>query len=84
MINFFYIPYIENEKPVERKINMRMNCQRPVNVRGKIIGGPDTLICLPLVATNRADLLRQARALMPLAPDLLESAPLMPWTVWAM
>jgi len=51
---------------------MRMNCQRPVNVRGKIIGGPDTLICLPLVATNRADLLRQARALMPLAPDLLE------------
>ncbi len=51
---------------------MRMNCQRPVNVKGKIIGGPDTLICLPLVATDRDDLLRQARELMGLSPDLLE------------
>lgn len=51
---------------------MGMNCQRPVNVKGKIIGGSDTLICLPLVAKNQDDLLYQARELMPLAPDLLE------------
>ena len=51
---------------------MKMNCQRPVHVKGKNIGGPDTLICLPLVAKDRADLLCQARTLMPLAPDLLE------------
>ena len=51
---------------------MRMHCQRPVNVKGKIIGGPDTLICLPLVAKDREDLLRQARELINLTPDLLE------------
>ena len=58
--------------PVKRKINMRTHCQRPVNVRGKRIGGPEMLICMPLVATDRADLLGQARALIPLSPDLLE------------
>ncbi|SMC99426.1 3-dehydroquinate dehydratase [Desulfocicer vacuolatum DSM 3385] len=51
---------------------MRMDCRHPVHVKGKIIGGPDTLICLPLVATDRTDLLLQAQKLMPLEPDLLE------------
>ena len=73
MIKVFYIEiYWGGGKPVERKIKMRMNCQRPVNVKGNIIGGSDTLICLPLVAKDRDDLLGQARKLMPLDPDLLE------------
>ena len=51
---------------------MRLQCRRPVKVRGKIIGGAAPLVCLPLVAKDSDDLLRQNRELMPLDPDLLE------------
>ena len=51
---------------------MKLQCKRPVNVNGISIGGPAPLICLPLVAENDTDLFRQAQALLPLAPDLLE------------
>ena len=51
---------------------MRLQCQRPVIVRGKTIGGTDPLVCLPLVAKNSEDLLQQAEELISLEPDILE------------
>ena len=49
-----------------------MQCERPVTVRGKTIGGAAPLVCLPLVAKDAGDLMLQARELVSLAPDLLE------------
>ena len=37
-----------------------------------MVGGPDLLVCLPLLAETEAELLEQADALLALAPDLLE------------
>jgi 3-dehydroquinate dehydratase-1 len=51
---------------------MRLQSEKKVTVRDKVIGGPDLLICLPLVAETLADLLSQAKELKALAPDLLE------------
>lgn len=51
---------------------MRLQSEKKVTVRSKVIGGPDPLICLPLVAETKADLLSQAKELTALAPDLLE------------
>ncbi len=43
-----------------------------VIVRGRVIGGPLPLICLPLVAKNRESLLLQADESIVMQPDLLE------------
>ncbi len=51
---------------------MRQQSKVKVTVRGKVIGGPSPLICLPLVAKKSDDLLQQARELILLKPDLLE------------
>lgn len=51
---------------------MRPQSENKVTVRGKVIGGPDPLVCLPMVAGEKSELLAQAGELMPLAPDLLE------------
>ncbi len=51
---------------------MRLQCKRTVHIKEKTIGGAAPLICLPLVARQRADLTGQAKELMALAPDLLE------------
>ena len=51
---------------------MRQQSKIQITVRGKTIGGPKPLICLPLMAENRTDLHRQAEELVALAPDLLE------------
>lgn len=51
---------------------MRLQSDKKVQVRGKVIGGPDPLICLPLVAETKTDLLHQAGQLAALDPDLLE------------
>ncbi len=51
---------------------MRLQSSKTIAVRGTVIGGSDLLICLPLVAATKADLLDQAGALTPLHPDLLE------------
>jgi len=41
-------------------------------VRDTIVGGPKVLICLPLAASEKADLLKQATDATALKPDLLE------------
>ena len=51
---------------------MRLQSQIKVIVRGKVIGGPNLLVCLPLVAAEKPDLLNQATELKQLDPDLFE------------
>ena len=51
---------------------MRLQCKNKVEVMDRTIGAAIPLICLPLVANEKANLLRQAEELLPLAPDLIE------------
>jgi 3-dehydroquinate dehydratase-1 len=51
---------------------MRLQSKVHVTIRNKIIGGPNLLICLPLVAEEKSDLLKQAQELKQLDPDLFE------------
>lgn len=51
---------------------MRLQSEHKVTVRDKVIGGPDPLVCLPLVAKQKTDLLDQAAELKKLDPDLFE------------
>ncbi|WP_022665790.1 type I 3-dehydroquinate dehydratase [Desulfospira joergensenii] len=51
---------------------MRVQSKKQVKVKNTLIGGPMPLICLPMVAGDRDDLLTQARELILLKPDLLE------------
>lgn len=51
---------------------MRLQSKIKVSVKEKVIGGSDPLICLPLVAKNDSDLLKQAEEFKSLTPDLLE------------
>jgi 3-dehydroquinate dehydratase-1 len=41
-------------------------------VRNTVIGGPDPLICIPVVAEDKKQLLDQAAILPPLSPDIVE------------
>ena len=51
---------------------MRTESENIVKVRNKVIGGPDLLICLPLVAPEISQLINQARELRRFKPDLFE------------
>jgi len=51
---------------------MRLQSKSPATVRGRVIGGPLPLICLPLVAVDRDSLLQQADETMAHCPDLIE------------
>src|SRR5210317_654929 len=51
---------------------MRLTCKRKVEVMGRTIGAAVPLICLPLVAKDKSDLLQQAEKLLLLSPDILE------------
>lgn len=51
---------------------MRLQCNHKIDVMDKTIGAAMPLICLPLVAKKKVDLLRQAEELLPLEPDLIE------------
>ena len=51
---------------------MRRQSDIKVRVKNKVIGGPDLLICIPLLAAQTSDLFKEAAAIKQLAPDLLE------------
>ena len=51
---------------------MRQQSKKIIEVKGKQIGGRIPLVCLPLVADNRADLIGQVRESVALGPDMLE------------
>jgi 3-dehydroquinate dehydratase-1 len=51
---------------------MRLQRDTKIAIKNKVIGGPDYLICVPLLAVERSDLFQEAAALKQLDPDLLE------------
>lgn len=51
---------------------MRLQSEKKVTVKNKVFGGPNPLICLPLVAKDKSALLEEAAELIRLEPDLLE------------
>lgn len=60
---------MKNSKNVD---GMRQQSKKQLRVRGVVIGGAHPLICLPLVAGTREELIGQASTLVELAPDLVE------------
>ena len=51
---------------------MRLQSKKTLKIRGKILGGPVPLICLPLVATDQDSLLEQAVEVCSFDPDVIE------------
>src|ERR1700722_17162067 len=51
---------------------MRPTVTPPLSIRGIDFGGAQPLFCVPLVATDAADLLAQAELAPGLAPDVVE------------
>jgi 3-dehydroquinate dehydratase I len=51
---------------------MRQQSKVQVRVKNTVLGGPQPLICLPLVGANKAVLQKEAKELIALQPDLLE------------
>ena len=51
---------------------MRLQSKKTLKIRGKILGGPVPLICLPLVATDQTALLEQAVEVCSFKPDVIE------------
>jgi 3-dehydroquinate dehydratase-1 len=51
---------------------MRLQSEIKVIVRETVIGGPGPVVCLPMVAETKADLLNQAEDLKVFHPDLVE------------
>jgi len=51
---------------------VRLQSKTPVAVRDTAIGGPNPLICIPMVAAGKQELLDQAALLLPLSPDIIE------------
>ena len=49
-----------------------MKPAKSIRVRGKVLGGPATLVCAPLVGATPARLLAEARTVMRKGPDVLE------------
>lgn len=51
---------------------MKLESTKKVTVRDVVIGGAAVAVCVPVVATGRADLLADAAGLLSLKPDLIE------------
>ena len=56
----------------DKETRVRIQSKIQVTVGKTVIGGPDPLICIPLVAADKHALLDQAAALPPLSPDIVE------------
>jgi len=51
---------------------MRPQSAVQIDIKGRKIGGPAPLVCLPLMATNLSELAEQSRAAVQLGPDMIE------------
>jgi 3-dehydroquinate dehydratase-1 len=51
---------------------LRLQSEIKVEVKGKVFGGEEMLICLPLVSKNQETLVEQAKELCDLNPDIIE------------
>ena len=51
---------------------MRLQSKTQISVRDTVIGGPNPLVCIPVVAADTKALLEQVEILKPLSPDIVE------------
>ncbi|MEA4881440.1 MAG: type I 3-dehydroquinate dehydratase [Synergistaceae bacterium] len=51
---------------------MRPQPEKPIVVRGRILGGPVPLLCVPLTGRTRETILREASDVSKIAPDMIE------------
>ena len=51
---------------------MRPQPHKSIVVRGRVLGGPAPLLCVPLTARTRATILREASDISKVAPDIIE------------
>ena len=51
---------------------MRPRPKKPIEARGKVLGGPRPLVCVPLVGKTRGEILAEAENIPAIAPDIIE------------
>lgn len=51
---------------------MRVPCVTPLSVRGKLLGGPKPILCIPLVARSRDEVLKVGSSISSFGPDFVE------------
>lgn len=51
---------------------MRLTSKMAIEVRGKLLGGPKPLICVPLTCSEPEELYKEAESAVELGPDLIE------------
>jgi len=51
---------------------LRLACGRPISVKGKLLGGPKPILCIPLVARSVEDVLRLSEYIASANPDFVE------------
>jgi len=51
---------------------MRLQASKPINIRGKIMGGEYPLICIPIVSEEEQELEQAAKKIVELRPDVIE------------
>ncbi len=47
---------------------MRLQSDIKITIKNKVIGGPDFLICMPLLATEKSDLFKESATIKGLIP----------------
>ena len=51
---------------------MRPQPEKPIEARGKVLGGSRPLVCVPLVGKTRGEILAEAENIPAIAPDIIE------------
>ena len=51
---------------------MRPQPKKPITARGKVLGGPAPLVCVPLVGKTEEEIRTEARNIPAIAPDAIE------------
>jgi len=51
---------------------MRPQPEKPIEARGKVLGGPRPLVCVPLVGKTPGEILGEAENIPAIAPDIIE------------
>jgi 3-dehydroquinate dehydratase-1 len=62
----------EKEANEKKGRSMRLQSKKQLTIRGKVLGGPTPLVCIPLVANDTPSLIEQAEQVLPFQPDILE------------
>lgn len=51
---------------------MRLQARKPINLKGKTLGGETPLVCVPIVASTEQELENQAKKISDFTPDIIE------------